>query len=412
MNAPFTTLTVEQSKTLHQIDYLFDSLIFKILKFILIIDSLTGFLIQKGIYFSPSQIIKIILIGLLIFRLVRSGRGLILVLSIFLYLSVMLVHWSFNIDIEAISDTVNLLYKFIIVILLYSWIRMQQRININNYSTKIWNVLYFNFYVLTLSVILGPLGFGYQQYDNSIGFRGFFFAGNELAGVSLALFPIILFNEALKNGLKSKRFIYYAIVAILAALLMATKASILGIFLTLIFLPSLLPEKKSISVSLSRIIQWIFKLMLLLIIIYFSYTLLDSIGIINRWSYYFERDGILSLISGRDSYLSTKIIEFRGSNLMCHILGLGENRTVEMDPVDVLLNYGYIGVIITYGFYSYLIINCIRCHRNLLNIYAKSTLFINMLLLLGGSLSGHIIFSGMAGVFIAIINGFPYLKST
>ena len=86
---------------------------------------------------------------------------------------------------------------------------------------------------------------------------------------------------------------------------------------------------------------------------------------------------------------------------------MGESRTVEMDPFDVLLNYGIVGVLLCYSFYIYLLIKSWKYRRK--NMIAKLVLYVNLLILSASSFAGHIIFSGMASWLIALINTLIYI---
>ena len=130
----------------------------------------------------------------------------------------------------------------------------------------------------------------------------------------------------------------------------------------------------------------------------------------DRWIWFYERGGIEEIIfSGRDKFWQDEKSEFFNSNIFVQLFGLGESRTVEMDPFDTLLNYGYVGVLICYSFYIYLFIKSWKYRRK--NMIAKFVLYVNILILGASSFAGHIIYSGMASWLIALINTLIYIPN-
>ena len=108
------------------------------------------------------------------------------------------------------------------------------------------------------------------------------------------------------------------------------------------------------------------------------------------------------LLSGREEYWLEEKSELLDGGIGNIIMGLGEARTVEMDMFDAFLNYGIVGLIVVYSFFFFLLYKAY--HYRLINSWARVIFFIDVMLLIASSLSGHIIFSGMAGPFIALVN--------
>lgn len=143
-------------------------------------------------------------------------------------------------------------------------------------------------------------------------------------------------------------------------------------------------------------------LIVLCLVIYYSYLLLDYSGAIERWIYFFEKSGINAIYSSRDSYWAEEKLEWEEGNIGVKLFGMGGDRTVEMDQADTLLNYGIFGVIIVYSFYLSLVIKAFRRRRE--SKYAKFVFGMNLFILAASCFAGHLLFSGLMGIPFALMN--------
>lgn len=100
-------------------------------------------------------------------------------------------------------------------------------------------------------------------------------------------------------------------------------------------------------------IKFLVLLSVICLVFYYGYLLLDYSGAIERWIYFFEKDGVNALYSSRDIFWEEEKLEWEGGNIGIKLFGMGGARTVEMDHADTLLNYGIVGVIIVYSFLSF-----------------------------------------------------------
>ncbi|MFW9877872.1 MAG: hypothetical protein ACFFG0_32730 [Candidatus Thorarchaeota archaeon] len=81
-----------------------------------------------------------------------------------------------------------------------------------------------------------------------------------------------------------------------------------------------------------------------------------------------------------------------------------------MDFFDVLLNYGIIGVILTYSFFTYLFLIANKNRKKKNYPYAGLVMLVNMVFSFVSFFAGHIIFSAMAGIFISLLNALAFYK--
>lgn len=382
----------------------FCSLFFTLSLFWLIIDCFNGFCIANGINLPISQLFKLFLSLLLILGILKIRNGIILVGLIFFYIAFLSLHLLLNVSSPQIGTTINHLFRFIISVLIYFFInKYTKRYPTWSYKS-IRRILDISSIVVILNIIAGLFGLGYSAYNTGNGIRGFFNAGNELSGVVMILFPFVLYEIGLIYGLKSKRYIGTLLILLTTVALMGTKTALLVMLLTIPIIPQLYKKKTNV-IKLATI--FCISISFLGIILY---HVLDSFGLLNRWLWFYEKGGLERLIfSGRDEFWQEEKIEFYNGNFFIHLFGLGESRTVEMDPFDALLNYGYVGFILCYSFYFYLLVKSWK-YRNK-NMIAKLIFYINILILGASSFAGHIIFSGMASWLIALINTLVYIPN-
>lgn len=377
------------------------NILFYIMNFWLLIDCINGFFLANHIGIPLSQIYKIIILGILFIGLAKLKGGISYICIILLYLAVLITHLAINIIKPTIGITLNHIMKFLTTILIYTFIVEYVKVNPYNTYPLIKKILTINTIILVINILLGLLGFGYSAYVEGLGYRGFFYAGNELSGLMTILFPYMLYQTGERYSYKSLKYISSAILFLITAALLGTKTSLLMILLAIIVLPNL-------SIKLSKLHKLILPLSFVLIIISISiYYLLDYLGLMERWVYFYDKGGIEALLfSGRTDFWAEEKDIILNSGIWQKLLGLGGAQTVEMDPFDSFLNYGYIGVVICYSFYLYLIIKSFLYRKNKI---ARLVFFINITLISASSIAGHIMFSGMASCFIALINTLIYI---
>lgn len=378
----------------------YSSLLFwNLCKYLTLIDTVNGFCIEYGIPFPIGQIYKFALLFFLVVNLFRFPKGRVIVTFSFIYLLIYINFLLTNTYSQFIAESVILFSKFLIIPLMLFYLFELQKVS---NPTWFWNnavkVLKFNLFFLCANVFSGLIGIGTHSYDESIGYKGFLYAINEISGLGIVLFCFFVYYS---NIIYSKKnFIVTCCILIATTILLGTKTLLISLLLALYYLPSITlhSNKKSF-----RIYRFLIILASLCLLIYGGYTLLNNIGFLDRWIYFYDKGGLEQIIfSGRNLYWLEEKKFFYSSDFLVRLFGLGENRTVEIDPFDILLNFGYIGILLIYSFYISLIVRSFKL-RNEYNI-SKLIFFINLLLMIASSFAGHIIFSGMLGPFVAILN--------
>lgn len=380
------------------------SLFFKLALIWLIIDAINGFFMASNINIPISPLFKIFIIVILSLGLLKLKGGIKLVIFITLYVGYLLIHLSLNTSSPQLGTTVNHLFRFIISVLIYFFVVKYVKIAPYWSYQSIKKIMGVSTIVVVVNVLIGLLGLGYSAYTQGDGFRGYFNAGNELSGVVIILFPFTLFTLGFKYGVFNFKYICVALLLLTTVALMGTKTALLVMLFTIPIIPQLYKVKINIvKISATLIIS-------ILILVFLLYYILNYYGMMDRWLFFYDKGGVEQIIfSGRNNFWKEEKIEFFNANIFIQLFGLGESRTVEMDPFDTLLNYGYVGVLLCYSFYLYLLINSWKYMGK--NMIAKLVLYVNILILGASSFAGHIIFSGMASWLIALINTLTYIPN-
>lgn len=371
-------------------------LIWNMLLYWLIVDSITGYFLNSGILLPISQAYKLFLLILLFSQIIRQGSGLGLS-----FIIIYIIIYSIHIIIinEPISESLIHLSKILLTITLYIYFRNTiPTYPKASYIKRMDKILSISFIIVSINICSGIIGIGFHTYpDEKIGFKGFFYAGNEMGGLLAVLIPYILYKAFKTRKLSS--YICTAIYCIILSILLATKSVIIISLVTAFFIPWLYGTKK--------IRFYIILTLILLAIISIPYIILlidsQEFDLFVRLTYSYNKGGLSSLIfSSRDEFWINKSTEFFNSNTLIQILGLGGNRTVEMDQFDTLLNYGYLGVVLIYSFYIYIFY--LTWKKRNYNSYSRTVTYSNIMLLGMSIIAGHILFSSMAGMYISLNN--------
>lgn len=383
------------------------SCFFNLVSIWLIIDAINGFFLNNGIAIPLSPLYKIIVMIIVTIGLTSFRNGVITILNIYLYISIFFLHMVLNIRMPMIGETMNYLFRFILIILIYTYVKNLVQKNYEEIYHRISKIFNINLWVLIVNIFIGLLGLGYSAYVEGLGFRGFFYAGNELSGIIIVLLPFFLYQIGEKHSYHDLHYIGAAFLCLATATLLGTKTGLLAVIISLIVIPNL-------SISYKKLIKIIPIISIFLCFIcYVLYSVLDSLGMVERWIYFYEQGGLSQLLlSGRHEFWAAEKDKFfLASNPLIRIFGLGlsGDKAIEMDPLDTLLYFGYIGVIITYTFYFYLLFKSYQYRTQ--NKIARLVFYINLLLLSSSTFAGHILYSGMASLFIALINTLIYIPN-
>lgn len=375
-----------------------DHIIWFMLSCVLLVDTLTGYFLLNETNVLYSQLFKFCLSILLIYR-VQS-------LKVFLFLSVFGVYVTFFVTytvllkVAFIQESLLWLNKFLLFILVFFFMKRE----IINKGTSVINkikwVFLINFIVIVLNLLVAPFfGLGFDLYSGVEGSsKGFFRAGNEVGVTLVTIFSYLYFNYR-QNTTWSVLLLFLAGLFILN---FPTKVAILGLFLSVIYVSG---KKETIRGILS--------IRMLIFILFFvcsvSVYILYS-GLYDKFQFFFVQNGWWFLVSGRNFYVIEKMKMFWEASWIQQLFGIGEHLSVEMDFFDILINFGYFGLLLFGSTYWFLFLEAKKLLRTTNHIYALYVYRLMILLCLIAFWAGHVVFSAMAGIFIGIAFALMYYK--
>jgi len=388
-----------------------DSFILLLFYPLLLIDSINGFFLLSGFTFPVSQLYKVALMLILGIRIMLLSSKLFFylfsVLS-FAFLQLFFVITTIGISYDGPLAIFTSFLKFYLFLLSYFYFKVSLK---ESFITKkdIYSICIVNFAVILCNIFVGLLGYGFPVYSTvdsevSVGIKGFFFAGNELSAVFILLTSATLGIMVPKINKKYHIYIMVFVLFLLSATL-ATKTAIGGMLIisiaTIMFNKKYI-EKKSFNIKNIFFVGFS-TLSISSVSIYFfikSAAFERMLNVYNDFSNVYK-----FLMSGRDQFLSKKLFLFMSENsLFNFVFGVGEPFPVEMDLFDTFFRFGITGLFLVYFLYFFSNYYVFRYYLRKDGFFELSILNLALLLIFIQSfISGHVLFSGMAGPFYGMI---------
>lgn len=370
------------------------------LRYWLLIDMLNGYLMKSNIFFpgglSLGELSRIFFLIILLFTFKISKNKSEFLFVLIPFTLIFLSAFQYVAYGSNIVGSINISVKLSLPILLFVFIKE----NLGSSKTMLLKILYFNTAILFLNLFISLFGFGFFSYGESFGInlggKGFFFAGNEVSAVLIALYAMLIFIHR-----KSMyRILLFTVLFLIGAVISLTKTSILGVFLIFVVGVFLFQERKRLSIISLFVI----------FVIVFSFVFIDYIIIaINRWNYFINRSGFLTYMSGGEKRWGQmmNIYENFKEFPLFFFTGAGWSGFAEQNFIDLVEGFGIFGIIIYliwiyFGFYAY---------RNHSHIPDKVfVIFVFVILLTVATFAGHVVQSAMLAPFIGLVANMHYFN--
>lgn len=368
----------------------------------LLIDSVNGVIIREGFY-SISVPYKLIILAI---SIVYIRNSTLIVLVMMLVASYLLIHFMSAESFVEAGNSIIFIVRFFAIVIYYQFF-LEFLKNDANAEKKIVFFALISFLILSINLLLGMAGLGYAQYtsgNGSIGSRGFFYAGNEVAGALIASAGIVLMVYIQNNNFV--KYFVFGLLFISMSLLATTKLAVLSSLLMFVLFPFVglagrfgrmrISTRKSLFAMLTL-------LMFPLVFVVAIYFVLYEMNLMGRLVYLYNKfDFITFILSGRDVRAADLLNVFVSSQSIIEIL-FGKSTLVisELDPVDMLIKYGVVGLLIVYGYFLYIFSSCLFDGGG--KKYRLYVSFMVLLLMGASSTAGHIVYSGVAGPLIAAL---------
>lgn len=385
---------------------------------LLLMDMLNGILYENDLelVISVSQVYKLLVIFLFCLRLGYSHKVLfkILAYGVLLFVPTLIQVFFNNAGYDVLFLDVIRTSKYLIIIISFYYFK-EQFISRDKVFDLFFKWIKFSFWVLAVNLMSKLVGMGYPMYEvGNIGTRGYFIAGNEISALLIVLSSIIgyYYLEIKRN---KYLFLFYAVLSFSLGLLISSKTGMLGIVLVYGFM---LLGTYDYSQKITR------KLVIRLIstISFIGFVLVFFVlntSILGRYSVFWNKlDFITFVLSSRNLYFQEAVLIVNENyQFIDYVLGIGPtlyyelaSKFVEIDFIDVFFSYGILGLLVLTHFYVDIFKDIIKLLKLGAYPFAKLTIITFIFLMLLSFLSGHILNSGIAGVFIGFTFAIMYNK--
>ncbi|WP_462164575.1 O-antigen ligase family protein [Pseudoalteromonas xiamenensis] len=379
----------------------------------LLADVAAGFtVIQLGIDLKLSLLYKlpltILVLILVLFMDVRYFVGLCGLLFLLLLGPVCQLIATTN-SASFINDFSNV-YKIIMPIAIFVYFGLLS-ISWKSFVAK-WleRILISNFSILCFNLMLGALGFGRSSYqlrdDETAGSNGFIYAANELGATMVVLFSFML--HVCWNYYRR----WYAVLAlftVLCGLLVATKTAMLAAILLVFVIPLANERERFFKMTALKLYMLVPMIVGVGVIALLINDLLQALGLYDRFMWILSQKGILGIIlSGRDEYARELFVvyidylDFWQQAVGVGTAGIAEflpiKYSAEIDAIDVLAYFGFLGLIICFCFYFLTFVKAAMQFTKYNAVYSPCVVVGTFILLFLAQLSGHVWISGTLGI--------------
>lgn len=394
-----------------------DSLILLILIFILAVDSFNGILLRfSGNLLSLSLAVKTFLIILMSFRFVsynKTFRNLFLVFALlllgqaFYYLIALDSNRLFNFAI-----LIKLLF-FPYVLIFFHSLRETREITFEKFKRRFLDI---SFWIIAINIMFGAIGIGFSQYSNKYGTVGFFYAGNELSALMILVFAHKLYYAYKQSIIK---FFIFSFLILFISIFKVTKSALFGSFILIILVPYLSSSPNIFAINLKRLKFLGLFLFVFPIMTYYAYFFILKTQILDRVLYFYNKYNLLTfLLSSRDKILNDAFeVWLSKFSILQKLFGASpagfqnlmtdsykHTYTVEMDFFDLFFHFGINGILY-FLFWLWLVYRSYKEYQS--NSDYLPNFIAALLLFFISFISGHVLYSGMLSVFLAVNFVFP-----
>lgn len=385
----------------------------------LFVDCVSGYFVQS-LAFDPklSQILKVSFIFIFILYVItkKFSVGLLFIIFLFwLFLNPVAMVFSYN-DKNAVSFDIPSALRIILIPLSSIFFYLLAKVDPFRFLKNVRMLIYFSFTLVSMNVLSGYAGYGFFTYpDLKFGFKGYFFAGNELSALYILLSSFVLF-EMWKNRSLILYF-SFSFFCLLIGFSIGTKSTFIFSSLVIFLIPILILYSTGELKKIYFFTFLFFLFLLFLLFLFFPiFAFISDFHLFSKILWTYENHGILSvLLSGREQFLADffgDILKDKG--FLDLIFGVGSGtpqyqfKTIEIDFFDLAM---YFGFPIAFVFLNFALLSVfIPLFMFKTRPFAPLVFLINFVFLFSSFLSGHIWNSGMLGISWGAVNALLVIK--
>ncbi|MDH3796480.1 MAG: O-antigen ligase family protein, partial [Flavobacteriaceae bacterium] len=389
-----------------------DYFILWLLSFVVLVDMINGFFVMEIDKFPISQGFKLILLILFGFRLLGT-KDLLFAILLLVILQIGPVMGLIKTgDLNGfISDIVFSTKWFMVPFSYFYFKRLLKGVNFALVREKIAKVVTRSYFFVGLNLLLGFAGLGMafynHGYQNALGTRGFIYAGNELTILVLALAYLMAIFTFQKKAYKIYILLFLSF--LLFSFLITSKTVLGGVLIVF-----LIPILSNFKLQIKR--KWLDGIAIILfvglptLIFLFWYGIMKS-GVVDKIRYSMirnENDILTVILSNRNNFVQKgwKVFaedfnwagKFFGYGQQLHLKLSG--HTAEVDFFSMLFASGIIGILCLLLLLLYWGLNARQLSMIGHYPFARSTFLFLWFIIIAANLSGHVLGSGIAGIFL------------
>lgn len=391
-----------------------------LLLLVLPIDMVNGILLENHVNLpiSISQFYKIIILGLMLFKLSYESDKIYIIYFLFTALFIGSLIESFSsLKFGFLFGDFIKITKYLTLPIAYFYFKSVIKNGDEFLEKRVFRWVYFSYWVLAFNIFIKIFHLGYPMYEfGTIGTRGFFYAGNEISSLLLVTCSIIGYRYWEIEKKRNKFFLFF-LFNLFLAILVTSKTVFLGVFVVFLLITINIRTFTIKTKTLKRIALFLFTV--LPTILYFTYKAMIKSPVMVRIQYFWEKlDFITFLFSSRNIF-TRRMFEIYDTSFtfIQKLVGGGQNyyesklkHIIEIDLLDIFFGYGYLGAVIFVSMISFLVVQSFLLKKNISYPFARLTYFMTILLFLISSIAGHIFNSGIAGNFIGLLFALMYLR--
>lgn len=395
------------------------------LSFYLLADIASGFFVlQLGIDLKISLLYKMVLFVCLLLMIARyQFNAFITLLFIISLLLVSPVVELFRLPVVEyfIADFASVI-KILMPLIVFLYFASIYQLNSEFVEKWVKFGLWSNFSILLTNLAVGAMGFGRPSYslanEETVGSNGYIYAANELGAALIVLLGYAL--HCVWNQYR-KYYLVMVVLTLLCGVLVATKTAMLSAFLLVFLIPLFNERQVFFRFTWLKMKLLVPALVFLITLVIFIADFLKSLGLYDKMMWVLSQKGIVGVIwSGRNEFsLELLSVYVNQSSLFQQVFGqggggvaehVGIKYSAEVDSVDTLVWFGFMGLVICLAMPFYFIRRAAKIFLNQNSLYAPCVLLINLLLLFLSQLSGHVWMSGTLGISLGLLNALLLLE--
>lgn len=404
----------------------------------LLVDAVNGWMIRNLVSaISLSQVYRLSLLGLMLLWLARyRHRYFVVILGCFTILTLdSLYHSQFYRGLSwMVADFhfhIRMILHFVYFLFFWSLIRqIQDKAGMQEYFIRwVRRLFVFSFLVVAANIVMGTMGIGYSTVakfavgdDEGYGGLGFFKAGNDVSATYLVIIGFV-FYLIWEKGKTLWRYALFGLFSLLLAVLLQTKAIILGTMLLFVGVPAVLSFSFRHNWKVNRRLMSLLLLGGGAIALAITWLLTSNAGIIARFMFFYEKAGLIfALLTGRSYFLDLAVEVFinnfgffdvlfgHGWSYYLQEMGGLYNREklVEIDYVDIFMINGLTGLGIELAFWAFYLSVAFKGART--SSLCRVVLLIDVLMLGIAGMAGHVLYSTVNCMFIGLLNALPLME--